>query len=133
MGRSAGSAATAYRRAIRLLERAAVPEPDLSAGYLLSAAMGGDYTRFEPLAPSSQLPLSADARARYVALLRRRLAREPVQYIVGSWEFRDLTLAVRAPCLIPRPETEELVDLVLRDFAAAPPTTFLEVGCGRCD
>lgn len=128
----AGSAATAFRRSVRLLERAGVPEPELSAAYLLSAAMG-DATRFEPLAPSAQHPMSPATRARYVSLLRRRLSREPVQYIVGSWDFRDLTLAVRHPCLIPRPETEELVDLVLQDFGASPPTAFLEVGCGRCD
>ena len=133
-------AATAYRRSVRLLERASIPEPHLSAAYLLSAAMGlgcdheQHTNRFDPLHPSArQQPLSPAARARYVALLRRRLSREPVQYIVGSWDFRDLTLAVRSPCLIPRPETEELVELVLKDFGAAPPPAFLEVGCGRCD
>jgi methylase of polypeptide subunit release factors len=125
------AARTAFRRGAALLERAGVPEPGLSAAYLLGAATG-DGSRFDPLAPSARVPLPPGARRRYLAMLRRRLAREPVHYIVGSWDFRDITLAVRAPCLIPRPETEELVELVLEDCAAAPPLAFLDVGCGRC-
>ena len=42
-----------------------------------------------------------------------------MQYILGEWDFRDITVAVRAPILIPRPETEELVDLALAHAARA--------------
>lgn len=60
-----------------------------------------------------------------------RLARMPVQYIVGEWDFRDLKLTMQPPVFIPRPETEELVELILQqqiDMSKA--VRFLEVGCG---
>jgi release factor glutamine methyltransferase len=44
----------------------------------------------------------------------RRLKHEPIQYILGEWGFRDLTLKTHRPILIPRPETEELVDIALK-------------------
>ena len=62
----------------------------------------------------------ADAvpEARIVEALRRGLQRvakgEPVQYVLGQWDFRKLTLKVDRRALIPRPETEQLVDLVLK-------------------
>lgn len=46
--------------------------------------------------------------------LRRIAAGEPVQYVLGEWDFRELTLKVDARALIPRPETEQLVELVLK-------------------
>ena len=46
--------------------------------------------------------------------LRRVAAGEPIQYVLGEWDFRDLTLKVDKRALIPRPETELLVDLVLK-------------------
>lgn len=55
---------------------------------------------------------------RYVEAMRRAVARlakgEPVQYVLGEWDFRSLTLKCDRRALIPRPETEELVTLVLR-------------------
>ena len=53
------------------------------------------------------------ARARYDELLARRAAREPVAYILGRRDFRRLTLAVDRRVLIPRPETELLVEVGL--------------------
>jgi release factor glutamine methyltransferase len=76
-------------------------------------------------------------------MLRRRLRHEPLQYILGRWDFCDLTLRVRSPCLCPRPETEELVDLAALDVARAlalaqtqaqtpgrKRVRVLDVGCG---
>ena len=54
--------------------------------------------------------------------------RMPVQYILGSWPFRERVYEVKPPVLIPRPETEDLVDLVLKDGPLCG--SFLEVGCG---
>ncbi len=63
---------------------------------------------------------------------RRRLAGEPLQYIIGHWPFRTLDLDVDPRVLIPRPETEELVDVALRELArsASPAPLLLDLGCG---
>ena len=54
--------------------------------------------------------LSLEEATTYASMVKRRMKHEPLQYIVGKWDFCDFTLKVRAPCLCPRPETEELVD-----------------------
>lgn len=58
------------------------------------------------------------------------MARMPIQYIIGEWDFRDLTLHMKPPVFIPRPETEELVELILQQFDSKQPMRFLEIGCG---
>ena len=62
----------------------------------------------------------------------RRGKREPVQYILGCWPFYPLPeeLLVRPPVLIPRPETEELVDRIIREYAAGNPTRLVDFGSG---
>jgi release factor glutamine methyltransferase len=63
---------------------------------------------------------------------RRRLAGEPLQYVLGHWPFRSLDLDLDARVLIPRPETEELVGIALMELtrcAVASPT-ILDLGCG---
>lgn len=52
----------------------------------------------------------------------------PVQYIIKEWDFRDLRLSMCPPVFIPRPETEQLVDLVVE--GAPKNAVILEVGCG---
>lgn len=72
--------------------------------------------------------LDADAEARFVDWVARRRGGEPVAYILGHKEFYGVRLAVEPAVLIPRPETELLVDLALqRDFTAA---LDLGTGCG---
>ena len=72
--------------------------------------------------------LPAEAQARFTGFVSRRKVGEPVAYILGRKEFYGLDLAVNAAVLIPRPETELLVDLALeRDFASA---VDLGTGCG---
>ena len=62
--------------------------------------------------------------------MERRSRREPVAYILGRWGFRGLDLAVDRRVLIPRPETEELVDVCLELLAAVPAPSVLDVGTG---
>jgi release factor glutamine methyltransferase len=61
-----------------------------------------------------ETPAPADAAARFRAAVRRRAAGAPFAYVVGTAAFRTLELAIDERALIPRPETEGLVDLVLR-------------------
>ena len=76
-------------------------------------------------------PLTLAERGRFKPLLRRRAAREPLQYILGTAPFRDLILNVDRRVAIPRPETEYLIDVLLR--AAGEDRVFasaLDVGTG---
>ncbi|XP_001602562.2 MTRF1L release factor glutamine methyltransferase [Nasonia vitripennis] len=61
-----------------------------------------------------------------------RLSRMPVQYIIGEWDFRELTLTLEPPIFIPRPETEILVDFLLTRISdsANKNKNILEIGCG---
>ncbi len=71
----------------------------------------------------------ADAAA-YAALVERCLAGEPVAYLTGEREFMGLRFAVRPGVLIPRPETETLVEWALARIAAQPRATVVDIGTG---
>jgi release factor glutamine methyltransferase len=92
------------------LGEAGCESPRLDAELLLAEVLGVGRER---LVLDRTLELDAAAQARFSALLDRRAAREPVAYILGRREFRYLTLAVDRRVLIPRPETELLVELGL--------------------
>ncbi len=66
----------------------------------------------------------------YETLLARRARHEPIQYITGRQEFYGLTLRVTPAVLIPRPETEHLVEAALARIPADVPTRILDVGTG---
>ena len=70
--------------------------------------------------------LSAEAQRQYLAFLARRAAGEPVAYILGRKEFYGMELEVTPAVLVPRPETELLVDLAL----ARKPASLLDLGTG---
>ena len=74
--------------------------------------------------------LTPDALARGNALLERRLAGEPVAYILGQKEFYGLDLQVTPAVLIPRPETELLVELALALIPCDAPREILDLGTG---
>jgi len=80
--------------------------------------------------------LDAVPEARRVDALRRGVQRvakgEPVQYVLGQWDFRSLTLKVDRRALIPRPETEQLVELVLKSAQVrqVPKPLVVDVGTG---
>ena len=77
-------------------------------------------------------PLCEDELKRFKALIKRRVDGEPVAYITGTREFWSLALAVNPSVLIPRPETECLVEAVLPflDENAGSPKRVLEMGTG---
>ena len=75
-------------------------------------------------------PLTPEELARFKALLKRRLAHEPLQYVLGETEFHGLRLRVDRRVLIPRPETEQLVDVCLEIFGPGPRARVLDVGTG---
>jgi release factor glutamine methyltransferase len=74
--------------------------------------------------------LSAEGAVRYYALIERRLAGEPIQYITGETEFYGLPFRVNRNVLIPRPETEHLVEKVLALAASFERPRIVDVGTG---
>ena len=74
--------------------------------------------------------LPAEIEARFAEMATRRRAGEPVAYIVGRREFYSLPLSVGPPVLIPRPETELLVDLALERIPPAASASVLDLGTG---
>ncbi len=101
--------------------------PRLDAELLLAHALGME--RIE-LYMGLDRPLEPGELEEARALVARRAAREPLQYVLGSWGFRRLMLAVDRRALIPRPETEIVVErcLELLDGLAGP--RVLDVGTG---
>jgi release factor glutamine methyltransferase len=93
------------------LARHGEENPRLASQMLTSHATG--LTRLELYTHHDQ-PLSMSERARLRESIQRRLAGEPLQYIIGTVGFWHLELVVRPPVLIPRPETETLVELVVQ-------------------
>ncbi len=74
--------------------------------------------------------LQANNYADFQALLTRRLAGEPIAYILGSSEFYGLNLIVTPDTLIPRPDTETLVEAALDKIAIDAPSAILDLGTG---
>lgn len=110
MSGEAPSPRALLREAERRLAAAGIEDARLEAELLLAAAIGVPRLEFQ-LQPERPLePAQVDA---FQAALRRRLRREPLQYIAGVVHFRELVLRVDPRVLIPRPETEVLVGAVL--------------------
>ena len=97
-------------RGAAALSSAGVDTPRLDAELLLAEAIGVSRAG---LAMAAREEVAADARERFDELLARHVEREPVAYLLGRREFRRLTLSVDPRVLIPRPETELLVEVGL--------------------
>ncbi|MBS0315854.1 MAG: peptide chain release factor N(5)-glutamine methyltransferase, partial [Proteobacteria bacterium] len=116
----------------------------LDAQLLLLHALGRSAQDRAWLIAHDTDPLPTQVGERFDALLQRRLAGEPLAYIIGTKEFHGLGLAVDARVLVPRPDTETLVDWALellnaratresdgrRGSADAPPWRVLDLGTG---
>lgn len=115
-------------KATALLEEKGIISPRLNAETLLSEATG--MTRVE-LYANFDRPVPPAEVERFRALLRRRLSHEPLQYITGRRGFRRLCLKVNPDVLIPRPETELMVDRALQKMAEDPSLkVVLDLGTG---
>ena len=115
------------RRSTEHLAATGSETPRLDAELLVGHAIG--HSRLE-LYLELDRPLTAAELDTARGLVARRARREPLQYVLGEWGFRRLTLAVDRRALIPRPETEILVEraLTLLDGREAP--RVLDVGTG---
>ncbi len=111
----------AVRGGAARLAAAGCETPRLDAELLVAFALGVDRARLV-LDPSLDVPVDV-----IEALIARRAAREPVAYIVGTRDFRRLTVQVDPRVLIPRPETELLVEVGLTLGSGA---SVADVGCG---
>lgn len=119
--------AEARKLAVERLTRAGVASPAAEADWLLEAATG--LARSGLLLGPGEL-LGDAAVARIGDWLERRGRREPLQHILGRAPFFGLELSVTPEVLIPRPETERLVELALERLAGVVQPRVLEVGTG---
>ena len=116
------TAREALAEAERRLERAGVESPRVDAELLVAHALG-----------VSRTGLYADLDAEVDGLeplLARRESREPLAYVLGEWGFRHLTLKTDLRALVPRPETEILVERALTLIAGIEAPDVLDIGVG---
>jgi release factor glutamine methyltransferase len=107
--------ASARKTLTRSFAAAALDSPELDARILVGHALGLDPTG---MVSQGSRQLSSAERTAIAALAQRRLAREPVARIVGSKEFWGLPFRLNADTLVPRPETETVVEAALAALAA---------------
>ncbi len=110
-----------------MLSDARSEEASLEAELLLAHALNTDRTH---LYQRLRDELTPRAESDFDALLQRRLAHEPTAYILGHKEFYGLELEVTSAAIIPRPETETLVELVVDRVRAGDLAQVADVGVG---
>ncbi len=114
----AGQTVEAARRALTVRFRSsAIGSAELDARMLVGAALGLDLTGV--IAAASR-PLTSEESIRLEDFVRRRLSGEPIARILGLKEFWGLPLTLSAATLVPRPDTETVVELALQVLRAAP-------------
>jgi release factor glutamine methyltransferase len=109
-----------------VLERAGCPSPEVDAEWLLAEVLGTSRAGLL----THQAELQRDEVERFRALVARRATREPLAYVLGAWGFRGLTLLVDPRVLVPRPETETVVERCLALLVGVPEPAVLDVGVG---
>ena len=111
----------------RTLEQAGVETAAQESRWLVAHVLGLESHH---LASKAQEPVSAEQWAQAVSLASRRAAREPLQYILGTQEFCGLEFQVSPAVLIPRPETEVLVQEAVRAVDLDKESVLVDVGTG---
>lgn len=117
------TAAAALRLAAERLTAAGVDTPDVDAellvAHLLGTTRSGVHAAHDREVPDE-----------FEELLERRSRREPLAYVLGEWGFRRLVLKTDARALVPRPETEVLVERALALLVGEPEPRVLDLGTG---
>lgn len=109
------------------LEDAGIANAVQEARWLLAYAL---EMRHHELASRTEQSVTAERLARVMAVVRRRESREPLQYILGTQEFCGLEFSVTPAALIPRPETELLIQETVREGGFAEGAVLVDVGTG---
>jgi release factor glutamine methyltransferase len=117
----------ARTEAVAVLERAGVLHPRANAEWLLASVLGVD--RFAMYIQPTRLLTQRDAE-RYRELIAHRANRVPLQHLLGFEEFHGMRLAVSPDVLIPRPETEGLVQWAIELLRAEQASLVADVGTG---
>ena len=112
--------------AAAVLSKAGVESPALDAGVLLASVLGVDRSKLY----TRSLLIDDHAIIRYRQCIGRRAAREPLAYIVGRKEFYGLEFEVNRHVLIPRPETELVVETALAAVRTKPSATVWDLATG---
>lgn len=114
--------------AVARLQAAKIETPEADARILLRLALGMDDAA---LVAASRTPVSEQQQIRFERLIARRIAREPVARIAGYKEFWSRSFKLNADTLVPRPETETLVEAALAIFPERDaPLRVLDLGTG---
>lgn len=111
-----------YNKAVSLLIEAGIENAEMNAAIL--------FEHFGGIAPHS-LPFMKNEevdRPELINALNRRLAREPLQYVIGEWQFYGLLFKLNHDCLCPRPDTELTVETAIKNLP--PRAHFCDVGTG---
>lgn len=98
-----------YRFGVSMLKDADIENAPFEASCLLEKSTG--FSRTQQIV-KSDMPISRELEDVYRDIIKRRISREPLQYILGEWEFMGHSFSVGKGVLIPRPETELTVEIV---------------------
>jgi release factor glutamine methyltransferase len=116
------------RQTVQRLQAGSIEEAEIEASLLVGHLLGLSRTQ---LMLAGEQPVSAATGCRWEQLLARRLRREPLAYILGEWEFWSLPFEVTPAVLIPRPETEQLLEAALEILKTGPgEVRLLDLGTG---
>lgn len=118
---------TAYRGAIKLLRDSGCESPEFDARCLVKHCFG--YTE-TALLLNMQSPADPEKYGFFSECVKRRAAFEPLQYILGEWDFYKYTFKVKKGVLIPRPETELLVEYAVNNMRKTYKGVIFDLCCG---
>ena len=116
-----------YREAVKLLQSAGVDAPEFDAQQLVSFCFGYNKTQ---LLMNSGNPADEVKLIHFDSCVKRRCDHEPLQYIIGMWDFYKYSFKVGSGVLIPRPETELLVEFAVEKIRENGCKVVFDLCCG---